>query len=120
MPRQAVSDEHGSKVAAFRLDTSHSAAVSADLFDGNPDVLSADVSPCGLCSGRAVRLSRFRRVHAMKADGYLSSERAADIVGVPVCDLQDSSCEGLTRLYEDVFLGLPAGRSCGEGEKKRA
>ncbi|MCS3708192.1 hypothetical protein GGP62_003287 [Salinibacter ruber] len=35
MPRQAVSDEHGSKATAFRLDMGHSAAVSADLFDGN-------------------------------------------------------------------------------------
>ncbi|MCS4155511.1 hypothetical protein GGQ03_002814 [Salinibacter ruber] len=102
MPRQAVSDEHGSKATAFRLDMGHSAAVSADLFDGNPDVLSADVSPCGPCGGRAVRLCGLRRVDATKANGYLSSERAADIVGVPVCDLYDPSREGLARLYGSV------------------
>ncbi len=38
----------------------------------------------------------------MKANGYLSSERAADIVGVLVCDLYDPSREGLARLYGSV------------------
>ncbi|MCS3616715.1 hypothetical protein GGP54_003185 [Salinibacter ruber] len=89
------------------LDAGHSAAVSANLFDGNPDVLSADVAPCGPCGGPAIGLGRFGRVDAMKANGYLSSERAADIVGVPVCDLYDPSCEGLARLYGSVSsLGL--------------
>ncbi|MCS3685442.1 hypothetical protein GGP62_003085 [Salinibacter ruber] len=120
MPSKSALDEQGSEVPATGFNACYSAAVAADLFDGNPDVFSANVAPCGPCGGPAIGLGRFGRVYAMKANGYLSSERAADIVGVPVCDLQDSSCEGLTRLYEDVFLGLPAGRSCGEGEKKRA
>jgi hypothetical protein len=56
----------------------------------------------------------------MKANGYLSSERAADAKRVPVGDLYDAARERLPGFYGGVFLGLPAGRSCGEGEKKRA
>ncbi|MCS3956755.1 hypothetical protein GGP81_003303 [Salinibacter ruber] len=104
MPSKSALDEQGSEVASLDLDTGHSAAVAADLFDGNPDVLSADVSPCGSCSGRAVRLCGFWRVYAMKADGYLSSERAADIVGVAVGDIDDAAREGLARLYGSVSL----------------
>jgi hypothetical protein len=90
----------------------HSAAVAADLFDGNPDVLSADVSPCGPCGGRAVGLVGLRRVHTAEADGDLSTSRAADAKRVAVCDLCDAGHERLARL--DLALGCDRG----EEEKK--
>jgi hypothetical protein len=106
VPRKSVSDKHRPEVAAFRLDTGHSAAVAANLLDGDPDVLSAHVPPCGSCSSRAVRLGGLRRVDATKADGYLSTSGAADVKRVAVCDLCDAGREGLARLD----LGLRHGR----------
>ncbi|MCS4184707.1 hypothetical protein GGP43_002763 [Salinibacter ruber] len=120
MPRQAVSDEHGSKATAFRLDMGHSAAVSADVFHLHADVLSTDVLPRGLRSGPAARLRRLRRVDAVEANGYLSSSGAANAKGIPVGDLYDAARERLPGLYRSVSsLGLCSGEGGDSDKEKR-
>jgi len=65
-------------------------------------------------------LGGFGCVDSVEADDYLPSGGAANAKGIPAGDLYDAARECLPGFYGHVFLGLPAGRSCGEGEKKRA
>jgi hypothetical protein len=39
----------------------------------------------------------------VETDGHLATARPADFIGVPVCDLDDSGTEGLSRI--DLRLG---------------
>jgi hypothetical protein len=85
------------------LDTGHSAAVAADLLDGNPNALSSYVPTCGACGGRAVRLCGLRGVHAVQSDRDSAPNRPPDVVRVAVCDLDHFCSEGLPRFYRSVL-----------------
>ena len=86
------------QAAALNLNRGHSASVAADVFYLDSDPLPTHVASCGPRSGCAVGLGRLWRVDAVKADGYLPASRAADIIGVAVCDFDDLGGEGLAGL----------------------
>jgi hypothetical protein len=104
VPRQAVSNEQGSEVPATGFNACYSAAVAADLFDGDPDVFSADVSPSGPRGGPAIGLGGFGRVDSVETDRNLPANRPTHVVSVPVGDLYDPAREGLAGFYGSVSL----------------
>jgi hypothetical protein len=69
MPPQSAADEHVAQTPTLHLYRRHSAAVAADIFYDDADVLATNVAPCGLRGGPAVGLRGLRSVDALEADG---------------------------------------------------
>jgi hypothetical protein len=120
VPSKSALDEQRPEVPAADFNPGHGTAISPDVLNGDSHVLSSDDAPSGPRGGLAVGLGGFGRVDPVETDRHLPANRTANPKRVPVGDLYDVARERLPGFYGGVFLGLPAGRSCGEGEKKRA
>jgi hypothetical protein len=112
MPSQSVSDEHMAQATALHLYRRHSAAVTADVLDGDANILSAHIAPRSLRDGPAVRLRGLWRIYSVEADGKHLSIGAADIVGVTIGHVHDITGEGLSGLN---LLGF-----CARGKEKES
>ncbi len=102
-------DKHGPEIGALNLCAGHSAAVPADLLDGNPNAFPVHVPPSGLRGGCAVGLGRLRGVYPVQSDRDGAPNRPPDVESVPVCDVHNEAAEGLPRLYRGALSGKRAG-----------
>jgi hypothetical protein len=116
VPSQSALEEQRPEVSAADFNPGHGAPVSADVFDGDPHVLSSSDAPCGPRGGFAIGLGRLQSIDPVEANRNLSSSRAAHIVCVAIGYLQEASRECLAR----VDLDLGRGRGGGPEEEKRA
>nr|WP_279304722.1 hypothetical protein [Salinibacter ruber] len=120
VPSKSALDEQCPEVPTADFNPSDGTTISPDVLNGDSHVLSTYQAPSGPLGGPAIRLGGFGRVDPVETDRHLSTNRTANSKSVPVGDLYDAACERLPGFYGRISSGLPAGGSCGEGEKKRA
>jgi hypothetical protein len=110
MPPVSSAHHHFRQVAATDLNTGYSTAISSHVFNGDSDTTSTNDPACCSRSSGPIGLRGLRGIDAEETDSDLSTDRAANVKRVSICDLHHLSGEGLSRFYLGGCWGSEEGK----------